>query len=348
MNAELLREEYSFLAEKFKGKSVMISGATGLIGSHAVKQIDSINEMYAAAIKPIVLYRDEEKKNKLESELMNPDLAEFVKCDVEEEIPYQGSVDYVVHCAGFSGGTKMHLKDPVKIFDTGLIGTRNLLDFSAAHSVRGFLYVSTYEVYGDSSTDERITEDFPCKLDTFVPRNSYAEIKRLCESLLCAFSAKYGFNTYAVRLTSTFGSGVRYNDSRFFAEFARCAVEGRDIVLKSHGETVRSYLDADDAAIAFLYVLANGQNCNAYNLTNMDNEISIKDIAENIIKLSGADIKLIFDVPEDAHKLGLRKEGRTVMDASRIYSVGWKPVWSLEDTLEKLIVSMKENKGQNL
>lgn len=346
MNAELLREEYSYLAEKFKEKSVMISGATGLIGSHVVKQIDNINEMFQAAIKTIVLYRDEEKKNKLKSELMNPDLAEFVKCDVEKEITYNGSVDYIVHCAGFSGGTKMHLMDPVKVFDTGLNGTRNMLDFSVTHNVQGFLYVSTYEIYGDGSTDGRITEDFPCKLDTFTPRNSYAEIKRLCESLLCAFSSKYGFNTYAVRLTSTFGSGVKYNDSRFFAEFARCAIEGRDIVLKSHGKTVRSYLDADDAATAFLYVLANGQNCNAYNLTNMENEISIKEIAERIIKLSGADIKLIFDVPEDAHKLGLRKEGRTVMDATKIYSIGWKPVCSFDDTLNKLILSVKENRGK--
>ena len=344
MNADLLREEYSYLAEKFKDKSVMVSGATGLIGSHVVKQIDNINEMYQSGIKTIVLYRDEEKRKKLESELMNPDLAEYVKCDVEGSIPYEGIVDYIVHCAGFSGGTKMHLKDPVKVFDTGLNGTRNLLDFSADHNVRGFLYVSTYEVYGDNSTEERITEVFPCQLDTFTPRNSYAEIKRLCESLLCAFSSKYGFNTYAVRLTSTFGSGVKYNDSRFFAEFARCAIEGRDIILKSHGKTVRSYLDADDAALAFLYVLANGQNCNAYNLTNMNNEISIKDIAERIIKLSGADIKLIFDVPEDAHKLGLRKEGRTVMDASKLEAIGWKPVWALDDTLEKLILSMKENK----
>lgn len=344
MNAELLRKEYSSLADNFKGKSVMISGATGLIGSHVVKQIDNINGMCQSGIKTVALYRDEQKRSKLAKELMNPVFTEFIKCDVEGRIPYEGAVDFIIHCAGFSGGTKMHLKDPVKVFDTGLNGTRNLLEFSATHSVQGFLYVSTYEIYGDNSTEERITEDFPCQLDTFTLRNSYGEIKRLCESLLCAFSTKYGFNTYAVRLTSTFGNGVKYNDSRFFAEFARCVIEGRDIVLKSQGRTVRSYLDADDAALAFLYVIANGQNCNAYNLTNMNNEISIKDIAERIINLSGSNIKLIFDVPEDAHMLGLRKEGRTVMDASKLENLGWKPVWSLDDTLEKLIQSMKENR----
>ena len=282
MNAELLAEQYSYLAELFKEKTVMVSGATGLIGSHVIKHIDNINETTGAKIKAVALYRSEDKCLELSNELINHNYVAFVKCDVEDSIPYEGHVDYIVHCAGFSGGTKMHLKDPIKVFDTGLKGTRNLLEFSVTHGLNGFLYVSTYEVYGDNSTEERITEDFPCRLDTFTPRNSYAEIKRLCESLLCAYSSKYGFNTYAVRLTSTFGSGVRYNDSRFFAEFARCAIEGRDIVLKSHGKTVRSYLDADDAAIAFLYVMANGENCNAYNLTNMDNEISIKEIAERI------------------------------------------------------------------
>ena len=322
----------------------MISGATGLIGSHVVEQIKRINDVAKSEIKTVALYRSEEKRAELEKKLEDVSLIEFVKYDVEDEMEYEGTVDYVIHCAGFSGGTKMHLKDPVKVFDTGLKGTRSMLDFSATHGVQGFVYVSTYEVYGDNSTEERITESFPCRLDTFTLRNSYAEIKRACESMLCAFSAKYGFNGYAVRLTSTFGSGVRYDDPRFFAEFARNAIEGKNIILKSHGKTVRSYLDADDAAIAMLYILVNGENCNVYNLTNMNNEISIKEIADRIIELSKADTKIVFDIPEDAHRLGLRKESKTVMDATKLESIGWKPVWSLDDTLVKLISSMKDNR----
>ena len=344
MNSQLLKAQYDYLGARFRNKTIMISGATGLIGSHVVEQIKYINDVAQSNIKTVALYRSEEKRAKLEKKLEDTSLIDFIKCDIEDEVEYNGAVDYVIHCAGFSGGTKMHLKDPVKVFDTGLNGTRSMLDFSALHGVHGFVFVSTYEIYGDNTTEERITESFPCQLDTFMLRNSYAEIKRACESMLGAFSVKYGFNGFAVRLTSTFGSGVSYDDPRFFAEFARSAIEGKDIVLKSHGKTVRSYLDADDAAIAMLYVLVNGRNCNAYNLTNMNNEISIKDIANRFIELSESDIKIVFDIPEDAYKLGFRKEGKTVMDATKLESIGWKPVWSLDDTLMKLISSMKENR----
>lgn len=344
MNSEQLSIHLSFLNDRFKGRTILISGSTGLIGSHVVQLIDILNKLKDTGIQSVLLYRDEQKREKLASCLSRPDLVQFVKCDVERDIPYSENVDYIVHCAGFSGGTKIHLKDPVKVFDTGINGTRNLLDFAVTHNLKGFLYVSTYEVYGDISNEEKIKENQACQLDTFVLRNCYAEIKRLCESLLCAFSEKYGFKTYAVRLTSTFGSGVIYNDPRFFAEFARCAIEGRDIILKSYGKTVRSYLDADDAAIAFLYVLTNGESCNAYNLTNMDNVISIKDIAVRIIELTDAKINIVFDASEDAHKLGLRQEGKTVMDATKLEAIGWKAVYTLNETLLKLIKSMKESR----
>ena len=238
----------------------------------------------------------------------------------------------------------MRLKDPVKVFDINYGGTRALLDYAAAHHCEKFLFVSTYEIYGDASMEEPITEDHVCSLDPLVLRNCYAEIKRVCESMLCAFSAKYGLNVYSVRLTSTFGAGVQYDDPRFFAEFARCVIENRNIVLKSSGSTVRSYLDADDAATAFLYVLANGISGNAYNLTNMSNEVSIKDMAEKIILISGASIQLVFEIADDPYKFGMRKEGKTVMDASKLQALGWKPVYTLDETLEKLLDSIRETR----
>lgn len=344
MNKELLLNQQKFLAEKLNGKSVLVSGATGLIGSRIVYFLTGLNDQLDAKIRIIGLYRNEEKKNSVMNTLLGRDDVQMVKHEVESALELEESVDYIIHCAGISGGSKMHLKDPLKVFDTGINGTRALLDFAVSHGSSGFLYVSTYEVYGTVSQEEMFNESQPCNLDTFALRNIYAEIKRLCESLCCAYSAKYGINTYAVRLTSTFGNGVAYNDPRFFAEFARCIIENRDIVLKSTGGTVRSYLDADDAATAFLYILVNGQNCNAYNLTNMKNDISIRDIAAKMIEVSGSSVELKFDIAEDAAKMGFRKEGCTLMDASKLESLGWNAVYSLDDTLVKLIESMKKNR----
>ncbi len=347
MDAEALKEQREFLARKFSGKTVLISGATGLIGSRLVNYIVGLNRDYGADIKIVALYRNDAKLSKLFPSLIASSDVIFVKCDIEGEIGYEQPVDYIVHCAGFSGGTKMHLKDPVKVFDTNYGGTRNLLQCAVSHSCTGFLYVSTYEIYGDVSVEEPVAEDHVCRLDPLILRNCYAEIKRVCESMLSAFSAKYGLNVYSVRLTSTFGTGVQYGDPRFFAEFARCVIENRNIVLKSSGATVRSYLDADDAACAFLYVLANGVSGNAYNLTNMKNEVSIKEMAEKIITISGAPVNLVFEIADDPYKLGMRKEGKTVMDASKIQSLGWKPVYTLNETLKKLLDSIRETRKNN-
>lgn len=344
MEQTILNENSRQLGAFLQDATVMITGAGGLIGSHIAQYLDYLNQTQNTNIKTLLLDIQDAGCRKILEKQSDPSAFTFVQCDLEKNIPCDCTVDYIIHCAGFSGGSKMHLKDPVKVFDTGINGTRNALDYAVAHGCKGFLYVSTYEVYGDSSCEEKIPETQTCNLDTFELRSCYAEVKRLCESLLCAFSKKYGLNVYAARLTSTFGSGVRYEDPRFFAEFGRCVIENKDIVLKSHGTTVRSYLDADDAAIAFLYILMKGTSCNAYNLANRSNEISIREIAERMIAISGADSKLVFDVAEDASVFGMRKEGKTVMDTTKIESIGWRAVYSMDDTLGKLIDSMKASR----
>lgn len=347
MNQQQYRQDKKILASELRNRTVLISGATGLIGARIVEYLASLNETDNANVKVVALYRD---KDKLEAEfrhLIGNAQVQFIQYKIGDEIQYTQAVDYIIHCAGVSGGLKMHLKDPVQVFDIGITGTRELLDFATKCRCKGFLYVSTYEVYGSVCQENFIKEDSLCDLDTFTLRNIYAEIKRLCESLCCAYSSKYDIKTYAVRLTSTFGTGVKYNDPRFFAEFARCIVNGEDIELKSSGKTVRSYLDADDAATAFLYVLTRGKNCNAYNLTNMNNAISIKDIAMRMIEVSGKNIALKINEVSDMAKLGFRKEGTTLMDATKLERLGWKPVYSLDETLLKVLNSIGGGKIKN-
>ena len=329
-----------FLAEKLQGKKIMVSGATGLVGAAIVRYIIQLNEQRNANIDVFPLFRSKDKFKQLFPDADNREYIKPLHFDTDDNIEFNQDVDFIIHCAGISGGSKMHLKDPVRIFDIGVNGTRKLLDYAATHKCQGFLYVSTYEVYGNVSMEEPIDETHPSLLNPMVLRDSYAEVKRLCESMCVAFSAKFGFNIYSGRLTSTFGTGVKYDDPRFFAEFARCVTAGKDIVLRSKGGTVRNYLDVDDAASAFLYILANGENANAYNLTNRNNQISIKDIAEMIIKLDGDKVKLVFDIDE-SNSMGFRKEGKTVMNPDKLEAIGWKPVFSFEETLTKLLEAIR-------
>lgn len=341
MNSSLLKKQQSFLAGKLKNTTITVSGATGLIGSRIVRYILDLNNLYNSNITVIALYRNKEKFDCLYNEYSHSQNLKGVYFDTNTEIKDIKS-DYVIHCAGISGGTKMHLKDPMKVFEIAYEGTRAILDFCVQSKCKKYCYVSTYEMYGTPGDGHLISETEPCLLNTMELRNIYSECKRMCESMAVAYSAQYGIEIVCGRLTSTFGYGVKYDDPRFFSEFARCATEKRDIVLKSTGGTVRSYLDSDDAASAFLYLLANGENCNVYNVTNMDNKISIKDIAEKVIKLSGENIELKFDIAENVKSLGFRKEGCTLMDASKLYDLGWEPVYNIDETILKLLNEIKK------
>ena len=339
----ILSKQLNTLAEKYSGKTILVSGATGLIGARIIALISKLHNEYDNSIKGIGLFRNESKLKKMMPSI--PEGVEFVRWDMDEnQVPEIGSYDAIIHCAGISGGKKMHLKDPRRFFTTNIGSTQKLLDYNAQHSKAPFLFVSSYEVYGDVLQETPFNEDYPCKVDTFTVRSSYAEMKRMSEMMCCMWSSQFGFNAYSVRLTSTFGEGVEYDDPRFFAEFARCIIENRDIVLKSSGGTVRSYLDADDAATAMLYVIAGGQNGN-YNLTNMQNAISIRDIAKRMIKASGSNIELKFEIADDVSQLGYRKEGCILMDATKIMGLGWQPVYTLDETIEKLIQSMRNTKN---
>lgn len=344
MNSELKKQQMAFLSGKLGGKTIMVSGATGLVGSAVVRYLLELNNVLDSNIRIIPLYKDLAKFEKIYGKINDRDdlFPRFFSTD--ETMSFDEKADYIVHCAGISGGSKMHLKDPVRVFDIGINGTRRLLDYAATHDCQGFVYVSTYEIYGGVNEDALIPENHPCILDPMVLRNSYAEVKRLCESMCVAYSSKYGFNVYSGRLTSSFGTGVSYNDPRFFAEFARCVVNGKNIVLKSTGGTVRNYLDVDDAASAFLYILTNGENCQAYNLTNRNNAISVKDIAQRIIEIGGNKVELVFDIAEDAKALGFRKEGVTVVDPTKLENIGWTPVYTLDETFEKLLKTIESQK----
>lgn len=340
---QVLSKQLNILAEKYSGKTILVSGATGLIGARIIALISKLHNEFDYSIKGIGLYRNKPKLNKMMP--IVPEGIVFCRWDMDEDtVPDIGHYDVVIHCAGISGGKKMHLKDPRRFFTTNIGSTQKLLNYNAQHCKAPFLFVSSYEVYGDVQQETPFNENYPCKVDTFAVRSSYAEMKRMSEMMCCMWSYQFGFKAYTVRLTSTFGKGVEYDDPRFFAEFARCIIENRDIVLKSSGGTVRSYLDADDAAIAMLYVIANGQNGN-YNLTNMKNAITIRDIAQRMIEVSGSEIKLKFDIAEDVSKLGYRQEGCTLMDATKLMNLGWEPVYTLDETIRKLIQSMRKTKN---
>ena len=139
---QISSEQLNTLAEKHSGKTILVSGATGLIGSRIIALISKLHNEYDNSIKGVGLYRNESKLKKMMPSI--PEGVEFVRWDMDEnQVPEIGSYDAIIHCAGISGGKKMHLKDPRRFFTTNIGSTQKLLDYNAQNCKAPFLFVSS-------------------------------------------------------------------------------------------------------------------------------------------------------------------------------------------------------------
>lgn len=325
-------------------KSIMITGATGMIGQNIVSYIRRLNEKENATITIIAHGRSEEKLKVLYGEYLNEALFKTTICDVTE-LQYDGPVDYIIHTASITGGSKQHLDYPMRTLGTAIDGTRRVLDLAMEKKCKGAVFLSSLEVYGYTGNAEKnITETDGGYIDTMNPRSSYSEGKRISECMFTAYAKQYGLPAMVARLTASFGAGVSPKDNRVFAQFAKSILAGEDIILKSTGETVRDYCDAMDVAAALLIILAFGTPGQAYNVANMDTEISIRDLAQKFIDLyPEAGSKLVFDLKEDSAKLGYNPIMRNVLDSTKLMSLGWEPEYSIDDMIRHLVESLRKN-----
>ena len=300
-------------------ETVLVTGATGLIGSNLINYLLDNN------YKVIGLVRNIEKAKKKLPENNN---LSFVIGDITEPIDIPDKVDYIVHGAS-NTSSKAFIDEPVEIINTAIQGTKNMLELAKEKKVNSVVYLSSMEVYGCPLTDEKIYETHSTNLNTMSVRSSYPESKRMCESLCTAYYKEYGVPVKVIRLTQTFGKGVEYNDSRVFAEFARCAIEGRDIVLHTKGETKRCYLSIDDAVSAIMTVMLNGMNGEAYNAANEETYCSIYEMAQ-LVAHECADDKISVRIEiEDESKYGFAPVLRMNLDTSKLRLLGWKANKSL-------------------
>ncbi len=315
------------------GKSVMISGATGLIGRTLVNLLLSYGKTTQNPPKIIVLVRSPEKANTLWGSC--PNVEPVIWC-AEEPLSYPSKVDYIIHGASQTS-SKGFVEQPVETIRTAYLGTETLLRTAREKQISGFVYLSSMEVYGTPQTDEIITESYVGQIDPLKVRNCYPEVKRMCESLCVSYCSEYGVPATIARLTQTFGPGVQSNDNRVFAEFARCAVEKRDIILHTKGETKRSYVYTADAARAILTVLLSGTPAQAYNVANRETYCTIYEMAQMVVsELAGGEINLRCALT-DAEKLGYAPVLHMNLDTSRLTELGWKPFYGLSDMFRRMI-----------
>lgn len=324
---------------ELKNSRILITGSTGLIGSNLVNALAYNSQKKGLDIGLILPVRNVEAAEKL----FDWTDAEIFSYELGAELKIEEPVDYIVHLASPTNSS-FFTEKPANTMLDNIEGTRALLDWAKLHPVKKFVSLSSMEVYGFPKKGKITKESDLGSFDTMNTRNSYPIAKITCEALCNSYYSQYGVPTVIIRATQTFGPGVKYNDGRVFAQFMRCVVENRDIVLNTTGETERAYLYTADAVSSILLCLMKAEPGQAYSVANPETYCSIFTMAQTVAKeISKDTIKVKIDVVDNIEKMGFAKTLYMNLDIEKVTELGWKPLTDLKTMFERMIRSVTNN-----
>lgn len=323
---------------KFHQSTVLVTGATGLLGALLVKSLLFSAKKKNISITVIAAVRDRNKAAHIFDDFRDDIGTKLIFMEylcTKPCIP-ELSVDYIIHTAGPTDSL-FFIKDPVETMISIAKGTQHILECALTSKIISMVFLSTMEIYGEK-LQEIVSEIDSGYLNPLIVRNSYPQAKRFAETLCTAYAAQYDIPIKILRLTQTFGPGITNEDSRVFAQFARAVKNCSDIVLYTEGKTKRDYLHTSDAIRAILLVLLNGNNGEAYNASNSETYISIYNMACLCVKMnSSICVKKIID---DGQAKRFAKEIKITLDTKKLQNLGWKANISLEESFNRLISSL--------
>ncbi|WP_313186530.1 NAD-dependent epimerase/dehydratase family protein [Lacrimispora sp.] len=308
----------------------LITGATGYIGKMIAERLLVLNHDVTVIVRNSDKLCDFIKNNAkiIEADLVN----------LESVHQITGSYEYLIHCAASTQSSYM-MSNPVEVAESVVNGTQNILELAARCHTQSMVYLSSMEVYGqiDCSDGRRVTEEELGNLDISDIRSCYPMAKRMAENFCHLYQHEYGVPVKIARLAQTFGRGVKADDNRVFAQFARAVKENKDIVLHTHGNSVGNYCDIDDAVDAILFLLENGKFAQAYNIVNEANTMTIREMAEMVAdKIAGNKIGVTYNIPK-VNQHGYAAETGLRLSGSKMKKLGWEAKTNLEEMYRRMI-----------
>jgi len=325
---------------ELQNKSVMITGAAGLICSSVVDILMRYNDRFDAGIKVLAAGRWPEEMEARFAHQTERDDFKFVvydasKTDNNIDVP----CDYIIHGAS-NAFPEMIMKEPVETMLSNFLGMKYLLDYAKEYGVKRLLYISSSEVYGRKEGNQPYKEDEFGHIDLLNSRNSYSVGKRAAETLCASYAAEYGVESVIVRPGHIYGPTASPRDNRVSSAWAYDAARGNDIVMKSDGAQIRSYCYCLDCASAMLKVILCGENSHAYNISNPDSIIDIKGMAEILAKAGGVDLRM--ELPTDDEKKGFNPMSNSSLDSTGLLNLGWKGLFDSERGFTHTVEILRE------
>lgn len=343
--------------EKLSGKRLLITGGAGFLGYYSVQSILHWNQENTEK-PPIELMVYDNFMRGMPDWLdarSNDKNISICKYDVIDPLPDDiGDLDYIIHGASIASPIYYRLH-PIETMDANVNGLRHLLDYCLAQKnkqrpVQGFLFYSTSEIYGDPDPENIPTsETYRGNVSCTGPRACYDESKRYGETLCVNFAKQYDLPIRIVRPFNNYGPGLKITDGRALPDFARNVLDSNDIVLLSDGSPTRTFCYVADAVCGYYKALINGKNGESYNIGLDKPEISVRQLAEHVIKtakeLFDYTGKLEFKTSDDKDYLTDNPNRRCPIIDKAKKELNYNPMIELDDGLRRSLLWYNENRN---
>lgn len=313
--------------------TVLITGATGLIGSMLMRTIYAANEKYRLNINLIGMIRNSEKAQEVFGDLYRQ--LRFVKT-------LDDSYNYIIHTVSPTT-SKFFMEYPVETIKSSVKSTMEILEVAKA-SGASLVYLSSMEQYGVPCEQEQVmTEDKIGVIDHLNIRSSYSESKRLCECLCASYAEEYGVHVKIARLAQTFGAGISSTDNRMPMQFARAAADGKDIVLHTEGKSYSNFVYLTDALTGILTILEKGGKGQAYNICNDTETRTVREIAELVCdQVARGKTKVMLDIKDN---MGYAPDVKMYLNSDKLRNLGWKAEVGMVEAYKRLSEYLEDNQN---
>lgn len=317
-------------------KTILITGATGLVGRALIAALLPLCPRYSLRI--LALVRDLNKARECFADA--GDHLCFLLGDIRTPLAVDGPVDYIIHGAAVTS-SQSFMEKPVDTVLTAVDGTRNILELAREKKVCSVVYLSSMEVYGTPRQNTPLCESQLGDLDPLSLRSGYPESKRLCENLCVAYASQYGVPVTIARLAQTFGPGIPAGDRRVLIQFMESAQKNRDIEIKTSGNSSRMYLYTFDCACALITLLLKGQPATAYNVADKRSYCSIVALADLVIRITGSSSAVRTNTGSAEETAMYPPDSFLCLDTTRLEQLGWRPLVTMEEGLLSLAQALQ-------